>query len=297
MTRDMDYIIPPRREKIGNSEVKLTPKILEDVRFRVKEMGDLPTMKKVEEVAKVYTSISPRTIEGYVRATRVHDEVFKLYMEGKVSYVVLSEISNLDPETGLFLVNEMLEKKFLPMNLGEIKEMVRLGHAKSWFEAVQKVVSKSEDPPITPDERRLKSQHKPPRGEYRNFDDLMKDILLSGTEWRLKVKAAIDFLPMVKDQAVHSFQAFTKLYMLRNTLKEQFEFVDQTVKAVLDRKVNEASSEAEKEASDVDESGGDRSEAPGRGESERTAGQAAIHGDGQDFPHSLPGEEEDGGRP
>jgi hypothetical protein len=289
------YIVGPERAKIGSSEIKLSREMLRDIRDRVKAMdGNLSFPKMAEEIVKVYPSSSVATMERYVRVCRVHDEVFNFYMAGHISFGVLDEICSLEPETGKFLVEEMIDRKLLPTHIHTAKALMKQKLAKTWDEALKKAVGEDQPPPLTPDDRRSKS--KPARGDSRTFDDLVKDVLYSGTEWRLKVKALIDMLPMAADGAVHSFQTFTKLYMLRHSLTEQLEFVDKTVKGVLDRMTKQASVEADFTEVGDDTDGGNRDQGNGEsregGEKEGEVGE--LHGPRQVVPHP-PDEKEDGG--
>jgi hypothetical protein len=280
------YVPGPQRSKIGNYEIKLTKEMLSDIRNRFLAMGQVQIGKAAEELAKIYTDVSPLTIEGYIRGARVHDDVFRLYMEDKVSFTVLEDIGPMDQDTGLFLVTEMLERKLLPTHIKRAKAIMKDGDARSWDEALKKASGEIKRPIVSP----LSRQSGQSRSEPRSFDDLLKDIIYQGTEWRLKVKSAIDMLPGVADQAEHSFAMFNKLYMLRHSLIEQLELVDKTVKAVLDRMVKRASSTEAVDEETVHEPADHGDQAEG-GTQEGEAGTPEVHGPRQAFPDSSRQEE------
>lgn len=290
--------VSSQRTKIGDTEIKLTREMLKDIRSRAKVLDpaqNLPIVRIAEEIQKAYPSSSITTIETYIAACRVHDEVFNFYMAGGISLGVLREVCSLDPETGKFLVEEMVERKLLPSHIQAAKSIMKQKAAKTWDEALKRATGEDQAPPLTPDERRFKA--KPTRADNRTFDDLVKDVMYSGTEWRLKVKALIDMLPMASENAIHSFQTFTKLYMLRHTMMEQLEFVDQTVKGVLDRMTKQASVEADfTEVSDETPhgGGGEGNGEPRKGGEGQEGEDGQLHGSGQALPHP-PDAQENGG--
>jgi hypothetical protein len=281
-----------KRTKIGDSEVKLTREMLKDIRDKMKSFDQSwPILRQAEEISKGYPGSSPATIETYVYACRVHDEVFDLYMAETISFGVLREVCTLDNDTGKFLVEEMIERKLLPSHIQGAKSIMKQGIAKTWDDALRKASGENKAPLLTPDERRVKS--KPQRSEAQNFDELVKDVLFSGTEWRIKTKALIGMLPMASEGAIHSFQTFTKLYMTREFLMEQLKFVDETVKGVLDRMTPKASVEADfTEVRDVQSDGGNRTEVGESGGEGQEGEDRKLHDSGQVVPHP-PDEEED----
>lgn len=275
------YTFVPR-SKVGKSDVSLTPPILAAVRQKMADMVSLPVGEAARRLQAEY-KVSTHTIEGWIRAARVHDDIFKLYLDGKISFTVLDDVSSLDPETGLFLVTEMISRGLLPSQLRKAISFHRQKVVNSWDAALNMAAGKVETqvPPPPPSRRgptRLRSS-----SDATDFDGLLRDIIAGGTEWRLKVKAVIEMLPLTASQAEHSFATFTKLFMLRDTLQEQYEFVDRTVKSVLDRMLGKASVEADMKEVPCDEASGD-----GRADTGTEVGGgegSEVHGDGQAVPH------------
>lgn len=285
MSAPRQYVPGPQRAKVGNTEIRLTKEMMSDIRNRWMAMNGVTVAKAAEDLAKVYPQVSPLTIEAYIRGARVHNDVFKLYLEDKVSFSVLEDVGPMDPDTGLFLVTEMIERKLSPVHIKKAKIIMKEGEAKSWDEALKKASGEARVPILPPSHRKSSA-----RSDPRSFDDLLRDVMFVGTEWRLKVKSVIDMLPQVSTQAEGSFATFNKLYMLRNTLSEQFEFVDKTVKAVLDRMMKRASVQEVPAEEEIHDAAHHRGEAQVGGE-EGEAGAPEVHGARQALSDS-PGQEE-----
>lgn len=277
-----EYIPGPPRTKIGNSEVRISKDILQAIRTKVRAYPPETRLADIKiDVYKDFPGWSESTIEKYVAAARVHDDVFALYLADKISFGVMEDVSPLHPDTGKYLIEEMLEKKLLPIHIQKAKSLMKQKVVHSWDDALKMASNKTGADPIPPALRRNGTA----KGA-RSFDELMKDIIFSGTEWRLKVKAVIAMLPMVADGATSSFSTFTKLYMLRDTLKEQFDFVDKTVRSVLDRMEKKASLEAEmEERSHGETRDGSTPAARSGDEGREEAGESGVHGDRQVVPH------------
>jgi hypothetical protein len=278
-----EYIPGPPRTKIGNSEIKISKEMLQAIRAKFRTYLPETRLASIKlDVYKDYPGWSESTIEKYVGAARVHDDVFALYLADKISFGVMEDVSPLHPDTGKYLIEEMLEKKLLPIHIQKAKSLMKQKVVHSWDDALKMASNKTGTDPIPPGLRRNGTA----KGA-RSFDELMKDIIFSGTEWRLKVKAVIAMLPMVADGATSSFSTFTKLYMLRDTLKEQFDFVDKTVRSVLDRMEKKASLEAEmEERSHGETRDGSTPAARSGDEGREEAGESGVHGDRQAVPHA-----------
>lgn len=277
-----EYVPVYQRTKVGNSEIKISKEIMTSIRTKVRSYPHDALLADIKrDIYKEYPGWSESTIEKYVGAGRVHDDVFALYLSDKISFGVMEDVASLHPDTGKYLIEEMLEKKLFPIHLQKAKSLMKQKVVHSWDDAIKMAVGKTGPEPIPPASRRNGTQ----KGA-RSFDELMKDVILSGTEWRLKVKAVIAMLPMVADGASSSFSTFTKLYMFRDTLKEQFDFVDKTVRDVLDRMSQKASLEAELEERNHGETrdGSPAAAQPGS-EAREEAGESGVHGDRQAVPH------------
>lgn len=277
-----EYTPGPQRTKIGNSEVKISKEIMQAIRARLKSYPTGTPLAPINrDIFKDYPDFSESTLEKYVASNRVHDDVFALYLADKISFGIMEDVSPLHPDTGKYLIEEMLEQKLLPIHLQKAKSLMKQKVVHSWDDALKMASGKTGADPIPPALRRNGTA----KGA-RSFDELMKDIIFSGTEWRLKVKAVIAMLPMVADGASSSFSTFTKLYMLRDTLKEQFDFVDKTVRDVLDRMEKKASLEAEMEERSHGETRDGGTPATRFGDEGREeVGESGVHGDRQDVPH------------
>lgn len=255
---------------------KMSREMFSAIRDRIRSMPGLITREIVLKIKGDFKNVSSATLAHYVIASRVHDDVFKLYMQGKLSVGVLEALSVLDPDTGKFLALEIIEKGYLPLHVQKAKSLVKQGVAKSWDEALKRARGDIE---VTPTVPRSPGRRSEGPCEPRTFGELLKDILTSGTEWRLKVKAVIAMIPMVEKEAEASFMTFTKLCMLRDSLGEQYEFVDKTVGAVLDRMVSRKASRSGADFREID-----YGQASGRGTPRIGPPPWEVHGPGQDVP-------------
>ncbi len=260
------------REKVGSTEVKISPKILTDIRNRVLQMKNPNNTAVAKELAKEFTQFSPTTMESYVAVSYLPAGVFQMYVDGKFSYGILRELATGIPmEAATFLAEEFIERKMTPAELIRAKGLMREGECDSWGIALDRATGVEEVQIVSPLAKEKKKE------QPKSFDDLVTEILKEGTEWRLKVKMVIDFLPQMERNAVESFTVFQKIYFMRHALQEQFVFVDKTVKNILDRMTTPDGSERTPAY-------GERERSTEEGPAEERGPESAVHGVGQVLP-------------
>ncbi len=226
------------RTMVGNFEVKITKDILKEMRVYVLSTATkLKQKEQVEELLKRFPQFRPKTIPAYINACTVSDRVFQMYLDDKISLGVIRELGGCETtELSDFLADEMVERGMTTGQLETSRSLMRNGRVKSWDEAFKEamgqVVHEIKPPPPKRNKYQIEAEKAGPVPQ--SFDQLLEDILISGTNWRMKVQMAIDMASFVPEAGGHHFTVFNKIYMLRHILKENYEFVDKKVKEYLD---------------------------------------------------------------
>ncbi len=284
---------------VGTTEIKITPEILIDIRKMVKMTPGMKQYEQTDLIADKYPQFAPKSIPGYIVCANVSDKVFQMYLDGKFSMGTLRVLGGCESSAlSDFLADEFIERHMTVGQLEEAKAIMKRKDAKSWDDAL-KMATKEYIPEIEPPKpRKTKYQTMPgalPEAP-KSFEDLLNDILTSGTLWRMKVQMAIDMAPFAPQSGYHNWTVFNKIYMLRHTLKENFEFVDQRVKEYLDQMLQMGNvaqgngsdaAQTAKENEHVDATTGRSADdgTEGRG----TGDQGLPEGSGQAVPPSGPG--------
>ena len=290
------------RKKVGNVDVKISPEKILVILESIRAIKEMTVPEKVDLLKEVYPDFHERALEDIVYISRLDDGVISFYTSGKISYGVLRELAQgLSPEVAKFLANEFIERKMRISQLEDAKRMMKKKAAKSWDEALKRA-TKEILPEITiPADPSRRGQK-----ETKSFDDLLNDLLLSGSQWRAKVDMAIQMAPLNPEAGHHHFTVFNKLWLLRHALKEQFEFVDKRVGQYLDaltgedphprtptvgcpeRVIVDADFAAKETNHDYDGSGqGGREESAGAGSGAGPVG--GVRPDGPPVPDARPG--------
>lgn len=233
--------------KVGNTEIKISPELFSKIRERVKKLFDVPPdqIPSYSHVASVispeFPQFSERTLTEYVSCSLLPGKVSDAFVNGTVSFKMMSELSTgLEEGMAEYLLAEVIERDMSVSQLAKAKGLMKGRRVDSWPAALDwatgKFVQEAPKPPPTR-KRAFSAYAANDEAKVESYDDLVNDIILSGTKWRNKVRTAILMASSLSDEerAHVSFAIFNKIYMLRNTILEQFEFVDKTVKDVLDR--------------------------------------------------------------
>lgn len=226
---------------------KITPELMCELRVKDRPLSGLSMSKAALELAKTYPDFAPRTIETLlVICRRATDTTFQLYVEGKISQVVIeSLVRGVDRAEQEFLLEEITRRKMTVGQLDRAKAIRRKMKA-SWAEALGKATG--EIPMIA----------KPggSKDAPKTLDQLIKEITETGRQFRLKVSMAIDLLPETSIEAGRVKRSvFMKAYEIRHDVGEVYEFLDKRVKKILDEMEIHARTEAEL-ASRRDRTGG-----------------------------------------
>ena len=284
------------RTVVGNNVVKISKELLIEMRDFIKVTKTKTQAELVVILAKKYPQYAAKTLPGYINACSVSDRIFQLYLEGKFSFGMLRVLGTCDtPSTADFLAEEVLERKMATGQVEEAKSLVKNKKCRSWDEAIKQAMGIIEDrEPTPPREKKTKYQKSAEKEGSSlmpgSFEELIQDILISGTNWRMKVQMAIDMMPLAKESKAgeSSFMVFGKLYMLRHALKENLEFIDKNIKEALDTAgavVSMDSSDADFTAKENDHEIG---RGTGRGSEGGDAAETVAEGDGQAVPPPGP---------
>lgn len=194
-----------------------------EIRRRAIELGAMSCEKKAEVLSREFGEVSKRRLLDLVALGGLSDEVFKLLVEGRISLSVGVSLAQMktDSATKDFLARQCVESGIRIGQLTRIKEFLKSGC--SMAEALGKAMGKI---PIV--------SHRPKSAEGKSLDDLLKEILELGTEWRMKVEMAMELIPATSFEGGRvRKQVFWKTYRLRHLIREQLDFVDRKVKQFL----------------------------------------------------------------
>lgn len=224
---------------IGGRELKMTKEILTDMKSIRNANSTIQQKDLVKIIHKKYPQFAEKSIPGYICGCYTSERVFQMYLDDKLSFGVLRVLGGCDPQSlGDFLADEFIDRKMSIGELEEARSLMRKKEVKSWDEAIKVAMGKIVTEIKPPSDKRTRNQigvvGSVTTEAPRSFEDLLNEVVVMGTNWRLKVQMAIDMAPFVADRGQHNFTVFNKIYMLRHTLKENFEFVDKKVKEYLD---------------------------------------------------------------
>lgn len=283
------------RSKIGDRELKMTRDILSEIRKIVLSTKVKRQLDMVGIIYQKYPQFATKSIPGYINACSVSDRIFQLYLDGKFSLGMILILGTCDPpSTADFLADEAVERNMSTGQIAEAKSLMKSKKCRSWDEAIKQAMGVIEEREPTPP-REKKNQYQTAAGKIstelpQSFDALVQDILVSGTNWRMKVQMAIDMMPMASKSGEYGFSVLSKLYMLRHVLKENLEFVDKNVKDALSQTANVGGmtgNDADITAKEITHESG-RDDHSGRGERGSGDPEAVPEGHGQAFPSAGP---------
>ena len=230
------------RTSVGHNDIKISKDILRDIRAFISQHSAMKQKEQVDALLQLFPQFAHKTMPAYINSCKVSDRVFQLYLDDKISLGALRLLGTCEPiSLSDFLADEMIERKMTTGQLEEARSLMRNGRARSWDEAFKEAMGQvvHEIKPPTPKRNKYQieaAKSATSTGEVpQSFDQLLEDILISGTNWRMKVQMAIDMATFVPEAGAHHFTVFNKVYMLRHILKENYEFVDKKVKEYLDK--------------------------------------------------------------
>lgn len=222
--------------------ILITPEMALKMRQRVKDLeqgglADAPIRELAERLAPEFPQFKPKTLKDYVSSFRAAtDLTMKRYQEGLISSGVMTQLTQgIDSAEQDFVAGEYLKRKMIASELSLAKQHRKDGA--SWAEALGKATG--EIPTI----KKPSQQQK--HSEVKSYDQLLKEILELGTQWRMKVAMALELVPptvLQKGEALTT--VFMKTYELRHLIGEQYEFVDKKVKQFIEEIEKHAHEEA-----------------------------------------------------
>lgn len=233
------------RKRIGNTDVVVTRELLARLRGRMKELSALGnTLKIIEAIAPEFPEMSSGSVENYVYSLRsLSDYVFGLYMDGKISANVLSEIgqAKLDPATKDFIAGKVVELRLTLTQVAVIKgELKRKGQNKcSLAEAIKRATG--EIPAHSRREDIAKS--------VKQFGGIVEDVSQAAMTFMVKFKQAVDLLPLsVLDRGEAHMALLEKVYVFEASLENVLRFVAEKKKRYVKEIVDHVSTEAQLES-------------------------------------------------
>ncbi len=196
----------------------LTPEILMAIRQACLDRAELSHDQRAEAMAKNYPEFSVRMLSEYSRISlQCTEKVLKLYVDGKASLGILSELCSWKKEDQDFIVDDLLAKKLTPVHLQRIK---RWRNEEGWGfdECIAKATGKM--PVYEPQKR---------DGPRKSLDGLLTEIADKGARWRAMVTQALEMVQQEEAQAGVHEAIFSKVFVLRQVLKDQLDYVNNRV--------------------------------------------------------------------
>lgn len=197
---------------------KLTADVLMAIRRACLDRAELSHDQRAEVLVKDYPDFSARTLAEYSRITLgCTEKILGLYGEGKASLGILSELCSWKKEDQDFIIEDLIDKKLTPIHLQRIK---RWRNEQGWGfdECIAKATGKM--PVYEP------RKNDAPR---KSLDGLLTEIADKGARWRAMVTQALEMVQMEEAQAGVHEAIFSKVFVLRQVLKDQLDYVNNRV--------------------------------------------------------------------
>lgn len=209
------------RKKIGNTEIKISVAILQQMRSRLQgpEMKDLTNFAAANKLMEEFPAFKGPTLENYVSILRgSSDFLFGLAVDGKISFGMLSELSvgPLDMASRDTLTRIVMEKGMTTAQIAHVKRLIK--NAKkpmSLHEAIQR--ASGEIP-----------EHARPdhvKESMKTFGKLVGDLNDASIKFMAKLQACLDLLPHSAIANGESYlEVYEKIVTLENTLENSLGF-------------------------------------------------------------------------
>lgn len=215
-------------DRVKHFDRKVEFSVLEELRRKCDELGDLSAAKKAEILEGKIAQLKGRRLLRYVEAmSKTTDYIFSLLREGKIGmYVhrVLAQCpSKITDEVKDFLADEFLESNMTVRQLEKAKAILIRDNC-----SVSDALKRSQG-------RLSGRKSRTPRGVTRSFEQLVDDIGKLSVTLRMKIEMAVELLPksVLREAEIHS-EVFFRAYMMRHQLKEHLEYVDRKVEGYLE---------------------------------------------------------------
>lgn len=195
----------------------VTPPELEKFRELYRQMPEMSHQNRAKAVKPNHPELSVAALEDYSRMTVNSTETtWALYMEGKLSLGLLSELIAWKSGDQDFMAKETVDRKLTVGHLKKVKHIKKEQEC-GYAEAIAKATG--EMPRYQPREN-----HKP-----RSFDTLLDDIAKASTKWRSLLSMAFDLIGQEEAKAGVHAELFRQAYSLRHIIGENYDFANSKV--------------------------------------------------------------------
>lgn len=226
------------RTKIGNSEVKVTPGILEVLRRRVFEFkpkhrinrAKRPTnyTSMAKELAPMFPTLGEALVELYAAVVgEVSDYIFGLYMEGKFTTGVLTELGQADMSPGY---KDKLALKVVELNLtrSQIRQIKSIKKKRGDNVSIAELIQ------LATGEVDAGDRPEAPKQVADKFGETVERVLENGSMYSSSIEMAIDTIPgSVLAGGVNFLKIYDQIVNLTVELERTLPFLKQKKKEIL----------------------------------------------------------------
>lgn len=192
-------------------EQKITPEIFSQMKEKCRQMPGVTHRERAKQLVVDYPQFSTSTLCRYSAiAVLVKDDVFQLYLDGKLSLGVIDEFRVIDPKTQTYLAEECVKKKITPTQLSIIKKLVKEGDA--WEVAIGRALGEIKD-----------SEKKEQR---KSLDQILTQLADMGNRWQAMVSMSLELVGKEEAEAGVHHAIFQKVYILRQVVGNQYDFIN-----------------------------------------------------------------------